>query len=261
MILKRKSRPPPFPLFIYTALTYSNPKEKCLTNPSFFPLFSSYIYNLLTDEPSIRHATKSVLKDFLADGVVYLELRTTPRHTGELTPESLISVIIDTIRIFEKAHPGLHTKLILSVDRRHDLPTAERILRIALKNRPAVVGLDLCGDPNAKINGDISIFTPVFRRAGSEGLSVTVHFAEAEASASRAELEVLLSWNPKRLGHVIWEDEQTKQEIADRGLCLELCLSCNVKAGMIKGSFESHHFGAWRNVRGPVLSLGVSYSF
>lgn len=229
-------------------------KPRC----SFFPLFSSYIYNLLTDAESVRQATTSVLQSFMDDGVVYLELRTTPRATPELTRDELVTTITSAIRDFEAANPELHTRLILCVDRRHELPTAEDILDLALHHRGIVVGLDLCGDPTVRPGGEIALFDPVFQRAAAEGLPVTVHFAEAEASGSKKELDVLLSWNPRRLGHVIWEDEETRAEIAKRGLCLELCLSCNVQAGMIRGGFESHHFGHWKDVQGPSISLAVS---
>ncbi|KAM5353938.1 hypothetical protein ACJ41O_000588 [Fusarium nematophilum] len=225
---------------------------------TFFPLFSSYIYNLLTDEDSIRHTTNSVLTDFLADGVSYLELRTTPRSTPLLSAEQYIAILLSTIAVFEAQHPQLHTRLILAVDRRHSPEQASSTLALALKHRSeGVVGLDLCGDPTARPDGGIDVFTPVFEEAGRHGLGITVHFAEAEASGSRRELETLLKWQPGRLGHVIWEDEETKAEIARRGLCLELCLSCNVRAGMVRGGFEGHHFGHWRGIEGPKISLGT----
>ncbi|UNI17238.1 Adenosine deaminase [Purpureocillium takamizusanense] len=239
---------------------------------TFFPLFSSYIYNLLTDEESIRHAVTSVLDEFLADGVVYLELRTTPRATGCLSAEAYVRVLLDAMGAWESHYGGddapLHARLILSVDRRHDLATAESILALAARLRSEghqqqrVVGLDLCGDPTARPDGGVALFTPVLGAAARDphGLGLTVHFAEAEASGSRAELDTLLGWRPGRLGHVIWvrEDEEARREIARRGLCLELCLSCNVQAGMVRGGFEGHHFGYWRGVDGPRLSLGVS---
>ncbi|GKU16101.1 unnamed protein product [Fusarium langsethiae] len=225
---------------------------------TFFPLFSSYIYNLITDEESVRYTTKSVLTDFLNDGVCYLELRTTPRSTPQLSAEQYIATLVDTISLFESENTQLHTRLILSIDRRHTPQQAASTLELALKYRnQGVVGLDLCGDPTARPNGDIGAFTPVFREAKSEGLGITVHFAEAEASGSKKELSTLLSWEPGRLGHVIWEDEETKKEIARRGLCLELCLSCNVRAGMVLGGFEGHHFGHWREVEGPKISLST----
>ncbi|CEI62734.1 hypothetical protein FVEN_g5255 [Fusarium venenatum] len=225
---------------------------------TFFPLFSSYIYNLITDEESVRYTTKSVLTDFLNDGVCYLELRTTPRSTPQLSAEQYIATLIDAISLFESKSPQLHTRLILSIDRRHTLEQATSTLKLALKYRnQGVVGLDLCGDPTARPNGDISVFTPVFQEANRKGLGITVHFAEAEASGSKEELSTLLSWEPGRLGHVIWEDEDTKKEIARRGLCLELCLSCNVKADMVLGGFEGHHFGHWKGVEGPKISLST----
>ncbi|KAG6037494.1 hypothetical protein E4U41_005073 [Claviceps citrina] len=220
-----------------------------------------YIYNILTDEESIRYATRSVLEDFLADGVVYLELRTTPRATGDISADRYIQILLDTIRDFEQSCPRMHTRLILSVDRRHSLATAESILSLATRLRteegPGVVGIDLCGDPTARTGGEVSIFTPVFKQAARNGLGITVHFAEAEASASHDELRTLLSWRPGRLGHVIWEDEGAKKEIAQRGLCLELCVTCNVQAGLICGGFQDHHFKHWIGIDGPKISLAT----
>ncbi|KAL6895312.1 hypothetical protein HDV57DRAFT_4708 [Trichoderma longibrachiatum] len=248
---------------------------------TFFPLFSRYIYALLTDESSLRHATTSVLQSFFQDGVVYLELRTTPRATPHLSAEQYISIIVDTISSFEATHPLMHTRLILSIDRRHDFETASSILSLALSffnnsnnnhhtsssppspesdsRSPIVVGLDLCGDPTIRPQGQISLFTPLFQRARAAGLGITVHFAEVPASASPAELRTLLSWRPRRLGHVICEDEESRREIARRKeeVCLELCLSCNVWAGMVHGGFEGHHFGGWRAVEGVKVTLGT----
>lgn len=230
---------------------------------SFFPLFGSYIYALLTDEASIRQAATSVLEHFLADGVVYLELRTTPRAAGRLTAEDHVRLLLDVVARFEAAHAdAMHTRLILSVDRRHDLHMARSVAALAARLRSeagvGVVGLDLCGDPTARPAGAVDLFTPLFEPASRRGLGLTVHFAEAEASASPEELRTLLAWRPDRLGHVIWEDDESRREIARRGLCLELCLSCNVKAGMIRGGFESHHLKHWMAVDGPKISLGVS---
>ena len=88
----------------------------------------------------------------------------------------------------------------------------------------------------------------------------TVHFAEAESSASAAELRTILGWAPDRLGHVIHVPEPVKREIAAArpGLGLELCLSCNVHARMIVGGFEAHHFGEWWRVDGAVVVPCVS---
>ncbi|PHH91686.1 hypothetical protein CDD83_10670 [Cordyceps sp. RAO-2017] len=256
---------------------------------TFFPLFGKYIYGLLTDEASIRQAMMSVLQDFLADGVVYLELRTTPRATPTLSAEAYVRLLLDAMADFEAAHgDAMHSRLILSVDRRHTLETAESIADLACRlyrqqsrrrpggdggdgghhderddsgeagaGVPGVVGLDLCGDPTVRPGGDIAFFTPVFDRATRHGLGLTLHFAETRASASPEELRTLLAWRPRRLGHVICEDDEARAEIVRRRLCLELCLSCNVQADMVQGGFGQHHFKHWMDVDGPTISLGT----
>ncbi|KAF1990028.1 Metallo-dependent hydrolase [Aulographum hederae CBS 113979] len=213
---------------------------------TFFPLFSSYIYKLCSDKPSIIHTTRSVLQDFQSDNVVYLELRTTPRAI----PDQNISkkVYVEAILACLTEHNNLPTntlsaKLILSVDRRNTLQQAEEVIDLALAYRDAgIVGVDLCGDPT---KGPITTFTSAFARAKRAGLKITLHFAEAPTSASDEELWELLRWAPDRIGHVIHVNDEVKREIVRRGVGVELCLSCNVHARMITGGFGEHHFGWW----------------
>ncbi|KAJ2974407.1 hypothetical protein NQ176_g6072 [Zarea fungicola] len=55
----------------------------------------------------------------------------------------------------------------------------------------------------------------------------------------------------------VFEGERAMEEIARRALCLELCLSCNVQADMVTGGFPGHHFGYWRGIQGPKISLAT----
>lgn len=198
----------------------------------------------------MQHTTLSVLRDFAADGVVYLELRTTPRALPKsgLTKADYVSVILTTIAEFEKKQGNLRTKLILSVDRRNSLAEAMEVVDLAAQFRDqGVVGIDLCGDPS---RSGIEILQPAFEqvRRTCPDLGITLHFAEAEASGTDVELLMLLrEWKPQRIGHVIHTSERVKEEIKKypNGLGLELCLSCNVHADMVKGGFEGHHFGEW----------------
>ncbi|KAF0319072.1 adenosine deaminase [Colletotrichum asianum] len=236
---------------------------------TFFPLFSSYIYSLITTPETLRTATLSVLKDFHADGVTYLELRTTPRSLPSPTPQPpsvYVSTILSAIAEFEAAHPGpetMRTRLILSVDRRHTPAQADETVRLAAQFRDqGVVGVDLCGDPATRCHGvegqdNISIFRGAFAEAKRLGLGLTIHFGEAECSGHPDELAEILSWEPGRLGHVIHLGEDVKKEITAKKIGLELCLSCNVHAGMVTGGFEGHHFGEWWGIEGSVISLGT----
>ncbi|KAF2489936.1 Metallo-dependent hydrolase [Lophium mytilinum] len=224
---------------------------------TFFPLFSSYIYQLCSDLPSIEFSTKRVLSDFQADGVVYLELRTTPRASPahNISKDLYVSTVLSILRS-HNADPAntLHATLILSIDRRNSLPEAHDTVDLALKHRPfGVVGVDLCGDP--AVSG-IAKFAPAFQRAKEAGLGITLHFAEATASATDEELRELLRWQPGRIGHVIHVKEEIKDEIVKQGVGVELCLSCNVQLKMHgDGGYEGHHFGWWRGA-----GVGVALS-
>jgi adenosine deaminase len=129
-----------------------------------------------------------------------------------------------------------HTK---KIDRRNSLPEAREVLALARQFQPlGVVGIDLCGDP---AKAGIDALAPAFKEARQiPGMGITLHFAEAACSGADQELMMLLDWKPDRIGHVIHISEAVRQAIVNRGgMGLELCLSCNVHAGMICGGFES----------------------
>lgn len=125
--------------------------------------------------------------------------------------------------------------LILSVDRaKHSYEQADRIVDLALRSKTAgrpVVGIDLAGDPTAPT--DLASFRPSFRKAKEGGLGLTVHFAELPSKTLGEEMREMLNWNPDRLGHVIHVPLHVKEEIVKRGIGVELCLTCNVLAGML----------------------------
>lgn len=200
-----------------------------------------------------RYSTNAVLQDFQADGVVYLELRTTPRAIPDkaISKDDYVKTVLKILNAWNrvKTHT-LRAYLILSVDRRNTIAEAEEVVDLCIKYQPAgVVGIDLCGDP---AKGDVRIFTEPFARAKAAGLKITLHFAEAEASSSDRELKTLLSWVPDRLGHVIHVKDEYCKIIQQKNIGVELCLSCNVHAKMITGTYSDHHFGMWRNTNVPV---------
>ncbi|KAJ4359392.1 hypothetical protein N0V95_002223 [Ascochyta clinopodiicola] len=212
--------------------------------------------SMLLAPPNIdksRHSTKAVLQDFQADGVVHLELRTTPRAIPEVgvTKDDYVKTVLNVLNTWNNdPATSMRAYLILSVDRRNTIAQAEEVVDLCIEHHAAgVVGIDLCGDP---AKGDVRSFTKSFARAKAAGLKMTLHFAEAKVSASDAELETLLSWQPDRLGHVIHVKEKYRKAIEQQNIGVELCLSCNVHAKMITGTYSDHHFGMWRHTSVPV---------
>ncbi|ORY35652.1 hypothetical protein BCR39DRAFT_511328 [Naematelia encephala] len=228
---------------------------------SFFAHFTP-LYALLSTISSLQYATRRVLELFAEDGVVYLELRTTPRALPGTTTEESVRAVLDIIRDWNDLRgEEMRVNLLLSVDRsRHSAKDAEDIVDLALHLRDegyAVVGIDLSGDPNSPTS--VNSFRPAFTRAKSSGLGLALHFAELPISSTRSELEELLSWHPDRLGHLCLVADDLRKLILQREIGVELCLTCNVLSGMLPGDepgFASHHFGWWWAQQGRV-SLGT----
>ena len=216
---------------------------------TFFPIFSQYIYELCSTPASILYSTNAVLQDFKDDGVVYLELRTTPRSSANISKDDYVASILDCIRNFAD-RAAMSTYLILSIDRRNTAGQAMETVDLAIKYRSrGVVGVDLCGDPS---KGDVSSFREAFKKAKSHDLKIALHFAEIPSQGLELELTTLLSYQPDRLGHVIHVPESIKQEIVRKGIGVELCVSCNVQAQMTQGGVGDHHFGFWKDSSCPV---------
>jgi adenosine deaminase len=254
---------------------------------SFFQIFNDYIYNLVNDRESIAYATRAVIEDFRRDGVRYLELRTTPREipSAAITRDEYVRIVLEALWEYHESQLAettlneqegqIEVHLILSIDRTMTASQAEEILSLAEKYQhlsakrprppstststpltsPTILGLDLCGNPT---KSDISLFTPTFLRAKhSPTLSTTVHFAETPTQPTSDELTTLLSWSPDRLGHVINIPADLKAIIKERKTALELCLSCNVLAGMTQHGFGGHHFGEWWADSACPIALGT----
>ena len=222
---------------------------------TFFPLFSKYIYELCSTPASVMYTTNAVLRDFKQDGVIYLELRSTPRSSSSMSKDQYVTTILSCIDNFPD-RDVMATYLILSIDRRNSREEAMEVVDLAIKYQSrGVVGVDLCGDPS---KGDVSIFEEAFCRVRQHGLKITLHFAEIPASSSFPELNALLSFKPDRLGHVIHVPDVIRDQILAMKLGLELCVSCNVQAKLIEGGVTDHHFIFWIKTSCPVI-LCVSF--
>lgn len=233
---------------------------------TFFPLFDRYIYSLVDRLQWVCFAFEQVLRDFADDGVRYLELRTTPRLLNGRGKEAYVRALNEQLGERARERPQeaekMEAYLILSVDRSMSAEQAMQVVDQAIfyRYRPDdpearncyVVGIDLCGNP---AKGDVSIFTPAFKKAKEHGLGITVHFAEVPQSSSGEELDAILSWKPDRLGHCVHVSDRLKEIISERNIALELCLSCNVLAGLTTGGLDKHHFREWHRRPSNAVAL------
>ncbi|KAM6493844.1 Metallo-dependent hydrolase [Amanita muscaria] len=206
----------------------------------FFTLFPA-IYALTSTRSSLAYAARAVLSDFLDSGdddtaqCAYIELRSTPRETKDMSREEYVYTILEEV----ERYPVERAAVIVSLDRRMSAEVMCECVDIAAKLKRQgrrVVGVDLCGDPRA---GDVKMFERVFERARSAGLGVTLHIAETRHN-SVEETFTLLSYKPHRLGHATFLNEEHQKIVHDNKMCIEICLSSNLLCKTVP-ALDAHH--------------------
>ncbi|KAF8807709.1 Metallo-dependent hydrolase [Phlegmacium glaucopus] len=203
----------------------------------FFSLFS-VIYALTSTPDSLRRATRAVLSTFL-DGdmpqCTYLELRTTPRQTEGMDRNQYLRIVLEELERYDQSRVGL----IISLDRRMGDEVLSECVRLACELKAEgkrVVGMDLCGDPTV---GDIDKFAPHFAQVKKIGIGITLHIAETTQNKAE-ETYKLLSFNPERLGHATFLDEEATSIVLEKKMCIEVCLTSNLLCKTVP-TLESHH--------------------
>lgn len=152
----------------------------------------------MTNNPeAVLKATQDVIEEFASDGVIYLELRTTPRQEENMTKKQYIDSVLKGIEICSKTAPSITVKLILSLDRKTCSKNAKNTLDLALEylqtHPNIIVGLDVSGDPTKG-----NWFKKIVTEARSKNLKVTIHCAEVP---NVEEVEEIIEFLPDRIGH------------------------------------------------------------
>jgi len=94
-----------------------------------------------------------VVKEFAADNVKYLELRTTPRDVPatRMTKSSYVASVVAAINAAVSSEKDIIVRLLLAIDRQMSPADIDETLKLAesyaSQSDSIVVGLDLSGDP------------------------------------------------------------------------------------------------------------------
>lgn len=194
----------------------------------------------------IRRIAREVVEDAAADGVVYLELRTTPRAHAEcgMSTEDYVRAVLDGFDDYagqsqQSVGPACRARLLLSIDRKDPPSTATATVDLAIKYRHrGVVGIDLSGDPS---RGEFTQWRPALERAREAGLKIALH--AGELAGTDGEMSQMLAFRPDRFGHVCFISSANAATLAQQRTPLELCLTSNIlsHAATIR-SYAEHHF-------------------
>jgi adenosine deaminase len=190
-----------------------------------------------------RDVTFEYLSGCAEEGAVYVELIASPDHAAAVgLPDSEhyagIAQGIDDARA---AH-GIEARIVIAAIRNLGVEAAESIARRHADDRhPYVVGFNLVGDEAAWPGGR---FAGAYEIAAASGLGCTIHAGEhAGADSVRSALELPIT----RISHGVRaiEDPALVEELAERGIVLEVCPSSNVALGVFP-TYEDHPLGALR---------------
>ncbi|XP_064807253.1 adenosine deaminase-like protein isoform X1 [Oncorhynchus masou masou] len=215
------------------------------------------IHQLVDTEEDILMVAKDVIREFAADGVKYLELRSTPRKekTTGMTKRRYVETVIEAIRQCKNEGVDIEVRFLVAVDRRNGAEVAMETVKLAedfmLSTGGLVVGLDLSGDPTVGHGRDL---LPALQKAKNCGLKLSLHLSEVPSQADESEL--LLNIPPDRIGHGTFLHPEVggSQSLVDKvrkhNTPLELCITSNVK-GQTVSSYSQHHFLYWYQMGHP----------
>ncbi|XP_071370000.1 N6-Methyl-AMP deaminase isoform X2 [Centroberyx affinis] len=188
------------------------------------------IHQLVDTEEDILMVAKDVIREFAADGVKYLELRSTPReekNTG-LTRRRYVETVIKAIHQCKNEGVDIDVRFLVAVDRRNGTEVAMETVKLAedfmLSSDGLVVGLDLSGDPTVP--------------------------------SQLEESDLLLNLPPDRIGHgtflhpEVGGSQSLVDKVVKNNIPLELCLTSNVK-GQTVSCYSQHHFQYWYQLGHP----------
>ncbi|KAF5895463.1 adenosine deaminase-like protein, partial [Clarias magur] len=217
------------------------------------------IHQLVDSEEDILMVAKAVIEEFAADGVKYLELRSTPREEPEtgLSKRRYIETVLEAIRQCKQEEVDIDVRFLVAVDRRNGPDVAMETVKLAedfmLSSDGVVVGLDLSGDPTVGHGKDL---LPALQRARNCGLKLALHMSEIPSQ--KEESEVLLHLPPDRIGHGTFlhpeagGSDSLVDKVCKLNIPLELCLTSNVK-GQTVPSYDKHHFQYWFTRQHPCV--------
>lgn len=194
------------------------------------------------DPESFVARVADTLEEGAADGAVLVEVRFGA--TLAVSPQNLMPLFREAERRVRQRYPYLRAEAIGWLNPVGDpdrLLEEERRLETCLRLAPeGLAGVDFRVDPY-DTEADPALWEVAYRwaeRAAEAGLGITVHAGEFSVANLDAALRVP---GLRRLGHAVHasRDPRLLERLAESGVTVECCLTCNVVLGAV-ASYEEH---------------------
>ena len=189
--------------------------------------------------------------DSAADNVRYVEVRYCPAlHTPALSLTQAVEAPLAGVKRGEQ-ETGTIARLIVCGLRTLPSRTSQDLARLAVDyGQDGVVAFDLAG---AERGHPASAHAKAFEYARGHGLACTCHAGEGDGPESID--QALHVCGAQRIGHGtrLWEDPELEDEVCERRIPLEVCLTSNVHTHTVANVTE-HPMRRYMD-RGCVVTL------
>jgi len=194
--------------------------------------------SVMQTEESLERIAYELAIDVAAEGVQYLEMRYAP-PLNTLQGLTLAQTVEAPLRGIAKAQKEakITARVILCSLRHYDPEVSLQLAKLAVgfKGR-GVVGFDLAG---GEIGNPASRHAAAFEYCKEHGLACTCHAGEGDGPDSIR--QAVHDCHAHRIGHAtrLMEDPALLEEVHERGIALELCLTSNVQTRATE-RYETH---------------------
>ncbi|HJU74741.1 MAG TPA: adenosine deaminase, partial [Gemmatimonadaceae bacterium] len=194
--------------------------------------------SVLQTSEALERAAYELAEDAARDGVLYLEVRYAPllNVRNGLTLGEAIEAPLRGLARAERAH-GIVARTIVCALRTLPPDVSMQMARLASEHRThGVVGFDLAGPERGHPAAD---HEGAFQHAIAHGLACTCHAGEGWGPDSVR--QAVHTCGARRIGHGtrLIEDAALMQDVAQRGVALEICLTSNLQTHAAE-SYDVH---------------------
>lgn len=184
--------------------------------------------SVMQTEEALERIAYELALDAAAEGVRYLEMRFAPplNTLQGLTIEQAVEAPLRGIARAEREADILARVIVCSL-RHYDPEVSLQLAKLAVSYRDrGVVGFDLAG---GEINNPAARHAAAFLYCAEHGLACTCHAGEGDGPDSVR--QAVHDCHAHRIGHAtrLIEDPDLLEEVHERGVALELCLTSNVQ--------------------------------
>lgn len=176
--------------------------------------------------------------DVAAEGVRYIEMRYAPplNTMRGLTLEQAVEAPLRGIQRAQR-EADITARVIVCSLRHYDPALSLELAQLAVAYRHrGVVGFDLAG---GEIGNPASRHAAAFAYCDEHGLACTCHAGEGDGAESIR--QAVHDCGAHRIGHAtrLLEDLDLAEEVHERGIALEICLTSNVQTRVTE-RYETH---------------------